>query len=47
MVQIQHHTIIHKENSVVILREEYRLRVFRNRVLGILFGTKREVVTED
>jgi hypothetical protein len=32
-----------------MLREEYtrRLRVFENRVLGILFGTKREEVTED
>jgi hypothetical protein len=46
MVQIQHHTITHKENSVM-LREEYRLRVFKNRVLGILFKTMREEVTED
>jgi hypothetical protein len=29
----------------LILREEHRLRVFENRVLRIIFGTKREEVT--
>jgi hypothetical protein len=29
----------------VTLREEYRLRVYENRVLKIIFGTKRDEVT--
>jgi hypothetical protein len=29
------------------LKEEYRLRVFENRVLRRIFGPKRDEVTED
>jgi hypothetical protein len=32
-------------DSSVILREEHRLRVFENRVLRGIFGTKRDEVT--
>jgi hypothetical protein len=46
---------LHKEQSVlygcetwsVTLREEHRLRVFENRLLGKIFGSKREEVTGD
>jgi hypothetical protein len=30
------------ETWVLTIREEYRLKVFENRVLRILFGTKRD-----
>jgi hypothetical protein len=33
------------ETGSQILREEHRLRVFENRVLRRIFGTKREEVT--
>ena len=32
---------------VVTLKEEHSLRVFENRVLGVIFGPKRESVTGD
>jgi hypothetical protein len=31
----------------LMLREEHRLRVFKNRVLRIIFGAKRDEVTGD
>jgi hypothetical protein len=33
------------ETCCLALREEYRLRVFENRVLRRMFGTKRDEVT--
>jgi hypothetical protein len=35
------------ETWCLTLREEYRLRVFENRVLRRIFGPKRDVVTGD
>jgi hypothetical protein len=35
------------ETWSLTLREEYRLRVFENRVLRRIFGQKREEVTRD
>jgi hypothetical protein len=35
------------ETWFVTLREEHRLRVFENRLLGKIFGSKRDEVTED
>jgi hypothetical protein len=35
------------ETWSLTLREEYRLRVFENRVLRIIFGPKRDEVTEE
>ena len=35
------------ETWSLTLREERRLRVFENRVLRIIFGTKREEVTRE
>jgi uncharacterized membrane protein len=32
---------------ILVLREEHRLRVFENRVLGRIFGPKRDEVTGD
>jgi dihydrofolate reductase len=36
-----------RETWSLILREERRLRVFENRVLSRVFGTKRDEVTEE
>jgi len=35
------------ENQLLTLREECRLRVFENRVLRSIFGSKRDEVTEE
>jgi hypothetical protein len=35
------------ETSFIILREEHRLRVFENRVLGKIFGLERDEVTQN
>ena len=35
------------ETWSVTLREEHRLRVFENGVLGIIFGPKRDEVTRE
>jgi hypothetical protein len=35
------------ETWSLTLREEYRLRVFENRVLRRIFGSKRDEVTEE
>jgi hypothetical protein len=35
------------ETWSLTLREEHRLRLFQNRVLRTLFGTKRDEVTEE
>jgi hypothetical protein len=35
------------ENSLLTLREKHRLRVFENRVLRRIFGSKRDEVREE
>ena len=40
-----HHQILFLQGISLTLREEHRLRVFENRVLGRIFGSKRDGVT--